>query len=151
MILRDETFIQARPETIFRFFEEMDANYLAWHPDHLLYRWEQGRGVKPGVVFYFEERINGKLLRKRVRFTRVVPGEHIEFEPTFWLMRLILPRMIFRMEPQGGGLLFIAEIHLRMGPLAQRANRADLAAVREHMRVEGENIKRHAEAQDHAA
>jgi hypothetical protein len=36
-----------------------------------------------------------------------------------------------------------------MGPLAQRAQRKELAAVLEHMRVEGENIKRIIEAQAH--
>ncbi len=40
------------------------------------------------------------------------------------------------------GCRFIAEVHLRMGPLAQRANKQELAAIREHMRVEGLNIKR---------
>ena len=50
--------------------------------------------------------------------------------------------MVFRMEPEGDGCRFIAEVHLRMGPLAQRAHAEELAAIREHMRVEGLNIKR---------
>jgi hypothetical protein len=151
MILRDATAIQASPETIFAFFEEIERHYLAWHPDHVLFRWVQGRGLKEGNIFYFEERIAGKLLRKRVAFTRIVRGEHIEFAPTFWLMRLFLPRMVFRLEPHAQGLLFIAEVHLRMGPLAQRAHRRELEAVREHMRVEGMNLRRFAEARDNAA
>lgn len=148
MILEDSIRILARPEAIFWFFEEMESHYLAWHPDHILFRWERGRGVKLGNVFYFEERIAGKLLKKRVAFTHVVPSEHIEFAPTFWLMRLFLPRMLFRVVPEQGGCRFIAEIHIRMGPLAQRANRKELAAVREHMRVEGVNIKRIVEAHE---
>lgn len=150
MILRDATLIHADPEAIFRFFEEIEAHYLAWHPDHVLFRWVRGHGLKEGNIFYFEERIAGKLLRKRVMFTRIVPGEHIEFAPTFWLMRLFLPRMVFRIEPRAGALLFVAEVHLRMGPLAQRAHRRELQAVREHMRVEGVNLKRFAERQDKA-
>ena len=35
----------------------------------------------------------------------------------------------------------------RMGPLAQRTHEKELAAMREHMRVEGENIKRIIETQ----
>lgn len=147
MILQDSINIDTKPEAIFQFFEEMERNYLQWHPDHVLYRWVSGRGVKHGHVFYFEEYIAGKLLKKRVAFTRVVPNQHIEFAPTFWPMRLFLPRMLFRIEPQVGGCRFTAEIHLRMGPLAQRANRRELAAIREHMRIEGVNIKRIVEQQ----
>lgn len=142
MILHDSILIHAPAQAVFRFFEEMEANYLGWHPDHVLFRWERGRGLKEGNIFYFEEWIAGKLLRKRVIFTRITPERHIEFAPTFWLMRLFLPRMIFRVEPQRQGLLFIAEIHLRMGPLAQRAHRREFEAVREHMRIEGLNIKK---------
>ena len=151
MILKDSIKIEASPAAIFHFFEEMEDNYLAWHPDHVLFRWVSGRGVKEGNVFYFEERIAGKLLKKRVVFTRVIPDQHIEFAPTFWLMKLFLPRMVFRVAPEPGGCQFIAEIHLRMGPLAQRANKKELEAVREHMRVEGLNIKCIVEQQEQQA
>ena len=146
MILRDSVTIQAAPDAIFRFFEEMEEHYYQWHPDHVLFQWVSGRGVKEGNVFYFEEYIRGKLLKKRVVFTRVIPNRHIEFAPTFWLMRLFLPRMLFRIERESEGCQFIAEIHLRLGPLARRANAKDLDAVREHMRVEGVNIKHIVEA-----
>ena len=141
MILTDSITIQARPESIFRFFDEMEAYYLQWHPDHVRFRWVSGQGVREGHVFAFEERIAGKLLKKRVVFTRVIPQQHIEFAPTFWLMKVFLPRMVFRIAPQGDGCQFIAEIHLRMGPRAQWAHTQELAAVREHMRIEGLNLK----------
>lgn len=147
MILSDSTYIEAPPQAIFSFFEEMERHYLHWHPDHVLFRWEEGRGLREGNVFYFEEYIAGKLLKKRVAFTRVEPARHIEFAPTFWLMRLFLPRMVFRLEPEGAGQCFIAEIHLRLGPLAQRAHRKELAVVQEHMRVEGVNLKKIVEQQ----
>jgi hypothetical protein len=111
----------AKPEAIFHFFDEMETHYLAWHSDHVLFRWEHGHGVSLGNVSSFEERIGGKLLKKRVVFTHVVPNSHIEFAPTLWLMRLFLPRMLLRVVPEPAGCRFIAEIHLRMGPLAQRA------------------------------
>ena len=134
VILEDSIKIMAEPEAVFRFFEEIECHYLAWHPDHVLFRWEHGRGVKLGNVFYFEERIAGKLLKKQVTFTRVVPNEHIEFAPTFWLMRLFLPCMLFRMAPEAGGCQFIAEIHLRMGPLAQRPPEGAGCCSRAHAR-----------------
>lgn len=151
MMLVDSITLRASPEAVFRFFDEMETHYLAWHPDHLLFRWEHGRGVALGNIFSFAERIGGKHLAKRVVFTRVIPNRHLEFAPTFWLMRLFLPRMVFRVAPESGGCRFTAEIHLRIGPLAQRAQRKELAAVREHMRVEGENLKRIVEAYGHDA
>ena len=151
MILKDSIKISASPEAIFRFFEEMESNYLQWHPDHVLYRWISARGVKEGHVFYFEEHIAGKLLKKKVVFTRVVPNQHIEFAPTFWLMKVFLPRMVFRIEPEPDGCWFLAEVHLRMGPLGQRAQKKMLDAVREHMSVEGSNLKRILEHQEQQA
>jgi hypothetical protein len=102
-----------------------------------------GRGLAVGNTFHFEELIAGKLLKKNVRFTRIDAHSHIEFAPTWWLMRVFLPRLLFRIEAAGpAACRVVAEIHLRMGPLAARLNRRELAAVREHMRVEGINLKR---------
>jgi hypothetical protein len=152
MLLSDSTVVKASAPAIFRFFEDMENHYLQWHPDHVLFRWVQGRGVVEGHVFYFEEYIAGKLLKKEVVFVRVVRDRYIEFAPTFWLMRLFLPKLLFRIEPQHDGTCrFVAEIHLRMGPLAQWLNRRELAAVREHMRVEGVNLRRIVEAQGSAS
>lgn len=150
MVLHDSVHIRTTPQAIYRFFEHMEENYLQWHPDHVLFRWTTGRGVASGNIFYFEEYIAGKLLKKRVVFTRCVPGEHVEFAPTFWLMRLFLPRMLFRIELADVGCHLVAEVHLRMGPLARWAHKKELAAVREHMRVEGLNAKRIIEASDEA-
>lgn len=44
-------------------------------------------------------------------------------------------------------VVFISEIQLRIGPLAAKLNKKELDAVRQHMKVEGENIKRMLEAQ----
>jgi hypothetical protein len=147
VILKDSIQIRTTPEAIFRFFEDMEQHYLQWHPEHVLFRWVSGRGVSEGTVFYFEEYIAGKLLKKEVVFTRVVPGQHIEFAPTFWLLKLFLPRFLFRIVQEPEGCVFIAEIHLRMGPLAAKLNKRELDAVRQHMHVEGESIKRILEEQ----
>lgn len=146
MILEDSIVIQAGPEAVFQFFVDIENHYLAWHPDHVLFRWEDGRGGQLGSIFYFEEHIGGRLLKKRCVYTRIVPNEHLEFAPTFWLMRLILPRMLFRMVPENGGCRLIQQIQLRLGPLAQWLKRKELAAVREHMRAEGLSAKRMIEA-----
>jgi hypothetical protein len=153
MVLRDSIEVHAPLETMFAFFDGMsNERYLGWHPDHKLFRWTEGRGVKLGHRFYFEEVIAGKLLRKSVEFTRIEPSGHIEFAPTFLLMRLFLPRLVFRAEAVAPrSFRFVAEIFLRVGPLGARLNKREFDAVREHMRIEGVNFKRYAEGQDAAA
>jgi len=148
MVLQDETLIEAPPERIFAFFALMEDNYVAWHPDHLSFRWTKGKGLAPGVEFHFEERVAGKLLEKTVRFTKIVPGRIIEFEPTGWLMRLILPEMSFEVQPQGGKSLFIARVRVRTGPIGAWLNRREFDAVRHHMKEEGENLRRIVEAEE---
>ncbi len=147
MILRDSIDVNASPADVFAFFEDMDnARYLSWHPDHKVFRWTRGKGLKVGNEFHFEEVIAGKLLTKNVAFTRIEEGTHIEFAPTFWLMRLFLPRLVFRLEALAvGQYRFVAEIFIRVGPLGRRLNRREFDAVREHMRIEGVNLKRFVE------
>jgi len=88
--------IRAEPDEVFAFFAAMESNYGHWHPDHVLFRWLDPPAVKQGVRFYFEERIAGKLLKKKVVFTRIEPGSLIEFAPTSRLFRVFLPRISFR-------------------------------------------------------
>jgi hypothetical protein len=150
MVLRDTIEVQAPISRLFEFFDGMSQErYLGWHPDHKLFRWTQGRGVSLGNRFYFEEVIAGKLLKKAVVFTRVEADRCIEFAPTFWLMRLFLPRIVFTAEKVAPeAFRFIAEIFLRVGPIGARLNKKEFDAVREHMRVEGINFKRFAETPD---
>jgi hypothetical protein len=147
MVLRESIEIHAPLARFFEFFEGMSQErYLGWHPDHRVFRWTEGQGVKPGNRFYFEEVIAGKLLKKSVEFTRVEEDGYIEFAPTLWLMRLFLPRLVFRAEVRDSGAFrFVAEIFLRVGPIGARLNKRELDAVREHMRIEGINFKRYAE------
>jgi hypothetical protein len=93
-------------------------------------------------VFYFEEIIGGTRMKKRVHFTRVVPNRHVEFTFTNPLLALIVPRLSFHFEPEGEGTRFQAEIQVRTGPIGAWMNRREFDAVRQHMREEGENLKR---------
>lgn len=147
MVLRDSIEVNAPVARLFEFFEGMtQERYLRWHPDHKLFRWTAGQGIRRGNRFYFEEVIAGKLLKKSVEFTRIEEDRHIEFAPTFLPMRLFMPRLVFRAELTGRGTFcFIAEIHLRVGPIGARLNKREFDAVREHMRIEGINFKHHAE------
>jgi hypothetical protein len=146
-LLRDTVEVCGAAADIFAFFDGMDqARYLGWHPDHRVFCWTRGQGLGVGNRFYFEEVIAGKLLNKHVEFTRIERGTHVEFAPTSRLMRFFLPRLVFRVERLGPRhSRLIAEIVLRIGPLAARLNKRELVAVRDHMRVEGMNLKRYVE------
>ena len=142
MLLEERTFIAAPPEQVFAFFADMADNYLRWHPDHIAFRWVDGSGLEPGVVFAFEEIIGGQRMTKRVRFIDVVPDRALAFEPTSRLLRLILPRIGFTIEPRPDGCDLVASLHIRTGPVGAWLNRRELMAVRQHMKEEGENLKR---------
>lgn len=141
MLLQDQILIKTTPEKIFEFFEHMDENYLDWHPDHKKFRWETSRGLREGVIFYFEERIGGKLMKKTVRISRIIPNAYIEFEPTWWLMRLVMPRLSFEIKQKEENCQFVAKIPIRTGPIGAYLNRREFNAVRQHMAEEGQNLK----------
>jgi hypothetical protein len=82
--------------------------------------------------FSFEEVIAGRLLKKNVVFTRIEEGVRLES----------IREHHYRI---------IAEIFFRIGPLAARLNRRELDAVREHMRVEGIDLKRFVESRHESA
>lgn len=141
MLLEDVADIQAPPESIFGFFQQMENLYLDWHPDHVTFKWVHGHGLAEGNTFYFEEYIAGKLLKKHVRLTKIVPNEYIEFAPTNRLIRLVLPEMSFRIEPIGEQCRLRARIRVRVGPIGAWLNRREFDAVRQHMQQEGANLK----------
>lgn len=143
MILETRTVIDAPPSRVFACFEDMEALYVRWHPDHRVFRWIKGRGCKEGNVFYFNETIAGRKYPKKVVFTEVRPGAYIAFAPVWCIVRLVLPRMSFEMRDQGGKTELIA---LRMGPLTIRMHRREFEIIRRHMQEEGENLKRIVEA-----
>lgn len=148
MILEDTVRIQVPRERIFSFFERMDTCYTEWHPDHIEFRWVKGKSVAEGNEFLFKEKIAGSVQEKTMRFTKVVAYEHIEFTPTSWLVRLLMPRLLFRIQRDGSGSRVTAEIHVRTGPLGAWLNRREFDAVRQHMHEEGENMKQILEGEE---
>ncbi|MGI9381816.1 MAG: SRPBCC family protein, partial [Methyloligellaceae bacterium] len=146
MLLEDRILIDAPPSRVFAFFDEMAANYTDWHPDHILFEWRTGRGAATGNVFYFEETIAGELQRKEVVFTEVERDRAMVFAPTNRFFWLFLPRISFQMCETPLGTELIAQVVVRMGPIAAWLHRRELAAVRRHMREECQNLKRMVEA-----
>ncbi len=143
MILEDQTYIDAPCEQVYPFFEQMEDNYLGWHPEHLQFEWRKGKGLAVGNVFFFAEEIGGQVLKKETRFTKIIPNRYIEFTMVNWFYRWFIPKMTFVLDPQGGGCRFTGQVFLRgIGPIGKWSHRREFAAVRQHMKEEGENLKR---------
>lgn len=140
MKLEASVYIRTTPQAVMAFFRDIEAQFLAWHPDHILFH-RESPGLKVGGSFYFEEWIGGKLLKKRVRFTRV-ERNLIQFAPINPLFRLFLPYIAFQISAESNGIRVTQTIKIRTGPLGAWSNRREFSAVRVHMREEGENMKR---------
>lgn len=148
MRFEDSIFIKATCEEVYHFFEKMEENYLKWHPEHLRFEWRKGRDLKEGNVFYFEEEIGGQLLKKETHFTDIIPNRYIEFKMVNWFYRWFIPKMTFVFTPEKEGCVFTGQVFLRgIGPLGKWAHRKEFAAVRQHMKEEGENLKQIIERQ----
>lgn len=142
MILQESVVIAAPPAAVFDFFRHMDSNYRRWHPDHVVFDWLDDTRLAVGSRFRFEERINGKRIRRTDRMSRIVEDRFVEFQPQNVLFRLFLRGVAFAMEPVGEGHCRLTQtITIRIGPIGYWLNRRDFAAVEQHMREEGENLK----------
>ena len=138
----DQIAIDAPPSSGFAFFENMQANYRRWHPNHLTFEWKRGPGLAVGNEFRFEESIAGKRRVKTTRIIEVIPDRYFAFTMVNPFFRFFLPRLSFGFEPQAGGFRFRAEIHLHgIGPMGRRLNRREFNAVQTHMAEEGQNLK----------
>ena len=81
-----------------------------------------------------------------VKLVRVPSGfdeadRYIEFAPTSLLVRLLMPRISFTIDPCEDGCTFTQRIRVRTGPIGTWLNRREFDAVRVHMREEGENLR----------
>jgi uncharacterized protein YndB with AHSA1/START domain len=141
--LRHEIEIEAPPEKVYAFFENIEENYTKWHPDHRVFRWMTEGGLKQGAVAYSEQMVGGKLHKLRARFTKVVPNHLVEFKWVNPISRFIAPRNTRVFEATDTGCKFIAEGDIRLGWISSRMKRvrAALDQGRVHLKEEGENLK----------
>lgn len=142
--LKDEVIVNAPPDDVFEFFRTMDeSRYLAWHPEHISFRYVDGDRIETGTRAYFEEDIGDEYIESTVRYTEVCQPSYIEFRDESRISRFFNPKNTFRLEPVDGGTRVVAAIHLRIGPLERlsKSVRNQLDEVRRHMREEGENLQ----------
>lgn len=139
MRLTDSTWIRTTPERAFGFFENLDATFLGWHNNHHCFRWEEGRGMREGVVLYFEELLGLTVMETRMTVIRVEPNRRIELAATNRAGRPALPRAAFRIETEGEGVRLTSVLRIR--PAGAGLDGKELDAVRRRMRERSENLK----------
>ena len=149
VILTDSTKIKTTPEKLFDFLTSIidDDTYRAWHKqDHVRLRWIKGEPWAEGSVLYAEEYIHGKLHKLKFKITRIVPNKRIEYTPLSRFLRRFFPKNEFIIEQKGECCLFIASGTYRLGWIARTFFRKtienSLSGVKEHMKEEGENLKK---------
>ena len=153
--LTDSIEVNATPEQVFKWLVQRSADkesYQAWHPDHVDVRWIKGKPVEQGAVCCADEYIHGVLYRLKFRITKVVPNRRIEYRFLFPLS-LLAPGNVFLIEPKdGGGCTFIAKGNLRISrwlfERMHRKHKGKIEATRQHMKEEGENLKKAVEAEN---
>lgn len=142
--LRDSVFIQAPPEKVWEWFANLPNHYGVWHPAHGRCWYARGSVLEAGAVLTVEEELHGRQHRLSLRLTEIVPNRLLRYSR--WGLR-----GAFLLEEVNGGTRFTATLGFGVAlPLPGRvADRVlarvfatRLAAVQEHMREEGRNLKR---------
>jgi uncharacterized protein YndB with AHSA1/START domain len=141
--LRDTVLIEAPPQKVWAWLADLPLHYRQWHPAHGRCWYVRGHALETGTVVAIEEELHGRPHRLQLRTTEVVPNR---------LLRYSSPglRGAFLLEAAHGGTRFTATLGLGvtaplLGRLLDRvlgylfASR--LAAVQQHMREEGRNLK----------
>ena len=153
--LKDSIEIRARPEEVFEWLIQRlrdKESYQAWHPDHVDIRWIKGEPLREGSILYAEEYLHGDLHKLKFRITKIVPNRRIEYRSLFPLS-LLAPGNTFLIEPKGRDrCVFTAMGSLRLPAwLFKRLHKKHehrIEATEQHMKEEGENLKRAVENQD---
>jgi hypothetical protein len=147
--LKDSIEIKATPDKVFEWlgqcFKDKES-YQAWHPDHVDIRWIKGEPLQEGSIVYAEEYLHGYLHKLKFRITKVVPSRVIEYRSLFPLS-ILAPGNTFLIEPKGGNrCIFTAMGSLRIPrwlfEKLHKNHKGKIEATEQHMKEEGENIKR---------
>lgn len=142
--VRDTVFIETPPSKVWAWLSDLPSHYREWHPAHVRCWYENENALTAGAVLGVEEQLHGRTHRLKLRATEIVPNHLLRYSS--WGLR-----GSFVLEEANGGTSFTANLSFGVAaPLIGRiADRVlgrvfatRLAAVREHMHEEGQNLKR---------
>ncbi|MFX1409949.1 MAG: SRPBCC family protein [Promethearchaeota archaeon] len=140
--LKDSIEIKVKPAKIFQWLKNLDKNYKQWHQDHVsAIKLTNNRELEVGDIFYYEEYLHGELHKLKFKLINVEENKVIEFK-TLFPTSLICPKGSFLIEPKGDGSIFTATLSFRMGKTFSKLAKSRVEAIKEHMKEEGENLKR---------
>lgn len=142
--IKDSIGVDAPAEMVFSWLMNIRTakDYQTWHPDHVDCQWTKGEPFQEGSVALFVEYLHGKPHKLRFRCTRVIPNTLIEYEPSF-PMSILMSRSQFVIEPKcEGSCRFTAVINFREAPFFERLFDKQMESLKQHMKEEGENLKR---------
>jgi len=138
--LRDSSDIEVPPERVWAWIEGLADNYTSWHPAHVSAEWERGAPNEVGSVLRAVEDLGGHREELRFELTAVEPPRRLDYR-LLGPISLLLPRGSFTVIPTTAGSRFVAAISYRFGRLTELLFRGRTAALRAHMREEGESLK----------
>jgi uncharacterized protein YndB with AHSA1/START domain len=139
--MQDCIHIDTPPGRIWSWLTRLSEHYTRWHPDHVSADWERGEPNQIGSVLRAVEYLGGHREQLRFEMIDVDPPRRMEYRIR-GLHSLLLPGGSFEIAPDGEGSKFTAGIRYRFGPLTERILKHRVAALRTHMREEGQNLKR---------
>jgi hypothetical protein len=119
----------------------MSEHYTEWHPDHVSAEWERGEPNQVGSILKAVEDLGGTREMLRLEMTTIDPPHGFEYRVR-GPISLLLPGGAFAVVSDCGGARFTATISYRFGELTERLFNRRTAALRRHMKEEGENLKR---------
>ena len=79
-LLEDELKLTVPIKTAFKWFENLEKNYLRWHPNaHKEFVWLSSKPIKKGSRFYFVENIKGHKHKMLMEVSEYVENSKLSF------------------------------------------------------------------------
>ncbi|MFX0206114.1 MAG: hypothetical protein ACFFDT_09015, partial [Candidatus Hodarchaeota archaeon] len=103
--------------------------------------WIKGEPFEVGSILYCEEYLHGDLHKMKFLGTKTVQNQKIEYKLLF-PMSIICPKGSFLIEPKEGYSIFTATLSFRFGWFFQKFFRTRVEVITQHMKEEGENLKK---------
>ena len=141
----DTVDVDVPPDRVWRWLAGLAEHYQDWHPDHVSAVWEQGEPNQIGSVLKVVESLGGHREELRFEMTEVDPPRRMGYR-ILGSHGVLLPCGAFTITPDDGGSRFTASIRYRFSVVTEWFLRQRVAALRTHMREEGENLRRLVEA-----